>query len=205
MRCSASSHRSSWKLWAENDPDPKGSYRESGLPKRWAALLRDYGIVFMKVKSQLRFAAFAAAAFAADRITKSLITAAPIKHNVPVIKGVVSLSYVRNSGAAFSLFAGSQLPLIIVTALIMIGVAGYVLFGPKENTPTVIGSWLIIGGGIGNLYDRIAYGSVIDFIRLDFIRFAIFNTADIFVCVGCGLVILGMLFNEHKERKNSAV
>ena len=60
---------------------------------------------------------------------------------------------------------------------------------------------MIIGGGIGNMIDRVWRGSVVDFIEVDFMEFAVFNVADIFVCVGCGLMILDVILYEIREQK----
>ena len=64
------------------------------------------------------------------------------------------------------------------------------------------GSAVADAGGIGNLYDRIIYGYVVDFIRLDFINFAIFNPADVFICVGAGIAALSVLLADMKGKKN---
>ena len=58
-----------------------------------------------------------------------------------------------------------------------------------------------VAGGIGNLYDRIVYGYVVDFIRLDFINFAIFNPADVFICLGAGIAAISMLLSDMKGKK----
>lgn len=141
-------------------------------------------------------------AVALDRVFKL----AALRHlsggRVRAIPGVLSWQLTHNTGAAFSLFSGQSIALILLTAALVIGVAVY-LFRTKD-TPALacVGLWLIAGGGIGNLWDRLVYGSVIDFIRLDFIRFPIFNPADVFVCVGGGLVILSLLIAYKGEKRH---
>ena len=61
------------------------------------------------------------------------------------------------------------------------------------------GLWLIVGGGLGNLYDRLTRGGVADFIELAFVRFAVFNVADICICVGAALAALGVLMTERRR------
>ena len=61
----------------------------------------------------------------------------------------------------------------------------------------------IIGGGIGNMIDRIALGYVVDFIDCRFIDFYVFNVADSFVCVGCGMYVIGVLWQEIKAKKKA--
>ena len=64
------------------------------------------------------------------------------------------------------------------------------------------GLWLIAGGGLGNLYDRLAYGRVIDFLEPAFVRFAVFNVADVCVCVGAALAMLSVVLGELRGRKS---
>ena len=70
-----------------------------------------------------------------------------------------------------------------------------------ENLKTLKGTRavLVLGGGIGNLIDRIAEGRVVDYINLLFMRFAVFNFADICVCVGMGLWILAIILEERRN------
>ena len=60
----------------------------------------------------------------------------------------------------------------------------------------------MVGGGLGNLWDRLIYGCVIDFIRLDFVNFAVFNVADVFVCAGALLVALSALKSEARRKRH---
>ena len=61
------------------------------------------------------------------------------------------------------------------------------------------GFWMIVGGGLGNLLDRLIYGSVTDFLELEFAHFAIFNVADVFVCLGAALAATGILLAERSK------
>ena len=62
-----------------------------------------------------------------------------------------------------------------------------------------------MGGGLGNLYDRLIYGAVIDFIEVTFVRFAVFNVADICICVGAALAMIAMLMEEKCKNAGKAV
>ena len=104
---------------------------------------------------------------------------------MPVIPGIVELRFVLNDGMAFSMLSGKQGFLIGVTSLALCVVA-YLLF---------TGLLLVLAGGIGNLIDRALNGVVVDYINLLFMRFAVFNFADICVCVGVGLLILDVLLD----------
>lgn len=119
----------------------------------------------------------------------------------PLIPGVIGLQYLQNQGAAFGIFRGHQLPLIIITGLGLLVIA-YILFvrRPKDKTERVAFLFLFTGG-VGNLIDRIAQGYVVDYLEFQFINFPIFNLADIFVCVGAGLLILALVLSELRDRK----
>ena len=100
---------------------------------------------------------------------------------MPLIPHVVELRFVLNPGMAFSLLSGKQLFLIIATSIL-----------------------LILAGGIGNLIDRVLNGEVVDYINLLFMQFAVFNFADICVCVGVGLWVLVIFLEElHAENGQS--
>lgn len=141
---------------------------------------------------------------ALDRIAKHIAAAYLAPNGVKsAISGVLSWAYTQNRGAAFSIFSGRSLFLILLTLLLIIGLLIYLLRHPALPTMGRIGLWLIIGGGLGNLWDRLLYGYVIDFIRLDFVNFAIFNVADIFVCIGAAFVVLSVLTAEARRKKHA--
>lgn len=146
----------------------------------------------------------AAIAAVLDRVTKAASRALPAGDSLPLIPGIVSVRAVTNTGMAFSLFSGSGMLLTVVTLLMVAGLTAWLVIHPQDHTKLMrTGLWMVVGGGLGNLYDRLVYGHVIDFIELEFIRFAIFNVADIFICVGVGLAILGMFLDEMKKERTS--
>lgn len=111
-----------------------------------------------------------------------------------VLPGIVELRYVLNDGMAFSMLAGKQGILIGVTSLMLIGVLVWLLRGDMPLLERI--SWtLVLGGGIGNLIDRVLNGVVVDYINVLFMHFAVFNFADICVCCGVGLLILSILLD----------
>jgi len=118
-----------------------------------------------------------------------------------VLPGLLSWCYVENRGMAFGLASGSGVILILLTAALMAGLLIYLLCHPRDPALMRAGFWLVLGGGLGNLYDRVVYGFVVDFIRLDFIDFPVFNPADVCVCAGAGLILLAALIAETKGRK----
>ncbi len=133
----------------------------------------------------------AAGVFAADRVTKILAGGIP-PEGIPLIPGIVRLRYAENTGAAFSMFSGHPWLLGVLSLLI---IAGAFLFLRKKNipAPAMTGLMMMLGGAVGNMADRFATGFVPDMIELLFVRFAIFNVADSFLCIGCALTAVSLL------------
>ena len=111
---------------------------------------------------------------------------------ITVIPHVVELRFVLNQGMAFSLLSGKQLFLILATSAALLLVA-YLLFFRSRGK-------LLQAGGIGNLIDRVLNGEVVDYINPLFIDFAVFNFADILVCVGVALWVLVILLEEAEDK-----
>ena len=113
---------------------------------------------------------------------------------MPLIPHVVELRFVLNQGMAFSLLSGKQLFLIIATSAALLAVAYGLFF--RSRSKRLQQAALVLGGGIGNLIDRVLNGEVVDYINLLFMRFAVFNFADICVCVGVALWVLVIFLDE---------
>ena len=136
--------------------------------------------------------AWVASIVAADQVTKLLVDRwMPLHHSIPVIEGFFNLTYIRNTGAAFGIFAGSaaafRLPFLIIFSLIAIGfVVTMIRRLPDDQTGLITALAFIMGGAVGNLIDRIAYGEVIDFLDFYWGRYhwPAFNLADSFITVG---------------------
>ena len=118
-------------------------------------------------------------------------------------KDVFHLHYISNDGAAWGMFSGKQSFLILLTFLIILGMAYYMIRLPK----TKWGTWgkvafvLIISGAIGNLIDRIHLGYVRDFLYFILIDFPVFNVADILVVCGTGLLMITLLIGELQQEE----
>ena len=135
--------------------------------------------------------AVAAAVFIADRVTKILAPGIP-ENGVVLIPGVIGLRYAENRGIAFSLLSGAPWALGVVSLLI-IAAAFFCLRGKKLQPLALTGLMMMLGGAAGNMVDRFVHGFVPDMIEVLFVNFAIFNVADTFLCIGCGLVIISLL------------
>ena len=139
----------------------------------------------------------------ADQLIKLLVKArlAPIG-DISLLDGVLHLTYVENRGMAFGMMQGQIWLLIWVTALVLLVLIAGIMMGKIRKPATLFTTAVIIGGGVGNLIDRVYRGYVIDYIDFRIINFAVFNFADI--CVTCGTaVLLVILFVEMlREGKN---
>ena len=127
-----------------------------------------------------------------------------IGDSILVIDKFFRITYVRNTGAAWSLFANNKYLVLILSFIIIIGIILYVYKNKCNNKIEKIGYSLIIGGAIGNFVDRILYGYVIDFFDFNIFGydFPIFNIADCCVVVGAILFAVWVIFFENKNEKN---
>ena len=144
----------------------------------------------------------AAGVFGLDRLTKALARGIP-EGGQTLIPGVIGLRYAENRGVAFSMLSGVPWLPGILSAVIIAG-AFLVLRKRKLHPLALTGLMMMLGGAAGNMADRFIQGYVTDMIEVLFVRFAIFNVADVFLCTGCGLVILRLLLRkddaEGKEK-----
>ncbi len=144
----------------------------------------------------LLMALFALGIAVADQLTKLLVLQnIPLHTQVPVVDGLFHLTYVRNTGAAFSAFQGMQW---LFAAVFVLMTAGILWEYFKKPMPfTRLERWLIAavyGGGLGNMIDRLRLGYVVDMIEVEFITFPVFNVADCFITCGCILLIIRLIF-----------
>ena len=130
-----------------------------------------------------------------DQATKALVRASfNPGQSVPLIDGVLHLTYIRNYGAAFGLFPGAR-PLFVATSVFVLMFAAIYW---RRARPTgwleVLALALVCGGAVGNLIDRVALGRVTDFVDVALVNFPVFNVADTAIVVGVGILIAWLLF-----------
>ena len=125
-----------------------------------------------------------------------VVKAIPLGGMRTFIPKVVSLTYLKNSGAAFSMLENQQWFFAIITLIAMGAAFVYLYRHIKGSLWLLLGLTLIISGGIGNFIDRVRQGFVVDMFHLDFMNFAIFNVADIYLTVGVGLLLIYLLREE---------
>ena len=143
----------------------------------------------------------------ADRLTKNWISAhIPLGGAIPIIPRFLRITHWTNEGAAFSLFADTASPHVVRWALVAFTlVAALVIFIVlirlgSHFTLTTIALALILGGALGNVHDRIVYGSVIDFIEIHIFAYhwPDFNVADSSVVTGACLLLLDSILPRKK-------
>lgn len=128
-----------------------------------------------------------AIAFSLDQLTKRwVLSNIPAGSRRPFIPGMLDLFHVQNDGAAFSIGSGRPLFFAALTAVVVLGMIYAVMREKNLPLPLIAILGLVAGGGIGNGLERVAHGSVTDFLATTFMNFAIFNVADIFVT--CGII-----------------
>ena len=152
----------------------------------------------------LYYALFVAFIVIADQVAKFLTVAniAP-GDTVSFLPGLLRLTYVQNTGAAFSSFSGQQwLFALIFLAFTVLVVLEYF----KKPMPfTRFDRWCIAaiyGGGLGNMIDRVRLGYVVDMIETEFISFPVFNVADCFITCGCFALMISLIFFNRKFWKD---
>lgn len=120
-----------------------------------------------------------------DQLVKFLVkTQIPLGTDVSFIPHVLGLTHIHNEGAAFSMLSGARWFFVVLTAVFVVFAMWLIL---KKHFTHPMARWslvLVVGGAVGNLIDRAAYGYVVDMFKTLFMNFAIFNVADIFVVVG---------------------
>ncbi|HAR62412.1 MAG: signal peptidase II [Candidatus Margulisiibacteriota bacterium] len=139
--------------------------------------------------------------FLFDQLTKYLIfTSLPFGHEFKV-SAFLSIAHVQNKGAAFGLFRNQQLFLIIIGILVLFIVTIYRYRKPEASSLLTIGVAFLMGGNLGNLFDRIYHGFVVDFIRIPY--WPTFNIADITINIGVLLISI-FLITTNDENKVTA-
>ncbi len=163
--------------------------------------------LFIKRKLHFIWLLVAAALVGLDRLTKWLVVSnLELKETINLIKigntEVLNIFYCLNDGAAFSKLSGRRVLLIVFTSAVIIALLYMMISGRVKRHIHIAALGLVIGGGIGNLIDRIFNdGLVVDFIDFKLINFPVFNVADICAVCGAGIVLLSIISDAVREKK----
>ena len=113
------------------------------------------------------------------------------------IPSIMSLTYLQNTGAAFSILENQQWLFTIITLVVIGGAIWYLIKNIKGSFWLISGLTLIIAGGLGNFIDRLRQGFVVDMFQVDFINFAVFNVADTYLTFGVLIMLLVIIKEEN--------
>ena len=138
---------------------------------------------------------------AADQAVKYyVVTHLALYESAPLLPGIVELLHIQNTGGGFSILSGHTWALTVLTAALMAGI-GYVMV--KKLFPHPLAMWTlaaILGGGLGNLIDRVRLGYVVDMFNFQFMSYLVFNVADILVVCGTIGFAAYYLFLHDREK-----
>ena len=143
-----------------------------------------------------------------DQATKLLILARFADGESIRVTSFFNLVLVYNKGAAFSFLAGAsgwQTPLLVVIALVAIVIVGWMLWRNQSRRLLNLGLAMILGGAIGNLIDRVAYGKVVDFLHFHLYgwNYPAFNVADSVITAGAVILIIESFMPQEREKAGS--
>ena len=161
-----------------------------------------------KLQGRLPYLLLAVGTLVLDRWSKALIqNRFDLNESARVIDGFFNITYVRNTGVAFGLFSSVSSPaksllLSVFTAFAAIVVITYSVRSSARNRLLQVALALILGGALGNLYDRLSYGYVVDFLEfyVGTYHWPSFNVADSAISIGVGLLALEIIRNEVPHR-----
>ena len=136
----------------------------------------------------------------ADQVVKMwILNNFSLHEGMEFIKGIVSILYVRNTGAAWGMFEGKMFFFYLITA-VAVGTLLYLMFKEKGKSKLLLTAYsLILAGAVGNFIDRIRLGYVVDMFKFEFIDFPIFNVADICLTIGVIFLFYYVIFKEQSK------
>lgn len=136
----------------------------------------------------------------ADQVVKMwIVNNFSLHEGMEFMKGIVSILYVRNTGAAWGMFEGKMVFFYLITA-VAVGTLLYLMFKEKGKSKLLLTAYsLILAGAVGNFIDRIRLGYVVDMFKFEFIDFPIFNVADICLTIGVIFLFYYVIFKEQSK------
>ena len=141
---------------------------------------------------------------AADQAVKYyVVSTLALYASAPLIPGIVELYYIQNTGGGFSILTGHTWVLTVLTAVLMVGIAVLLV---KKTFPHPLAMWtltIVLGGGLGNLIDRVRLGYVVDMFNFQFMNYPVFNVADILVVCGVIGFAIYYVFLYGKQEKET--
>lgn len=139
-----------------------------------------------------------------DQLIKLIVTKnMELFQEIKIIKNFFSIYYIKNKGAAFSIMGNQTILLILISIICLLFLKNYIKTIKTPSKLTIVSLGIIIGGILGNLFDRLFYKEVIDYLSFNFFgySFPVFNLADIGITVGAVLLIITLLLEEKNIKK----
>lgn len=136
----------------------------------------------------------------ADQVVKMwTVNHFSLHEGMEFMKGIVSILYVRNTGAAWGMFEGKMVFFYLITA-VAVGTLLYLMFKEKGKSKLLLTAYsLILAGAVGNFIDRIRLGYVVDMFKFEFVDFPIFNVADFCLTIGVIFLFYYVIFKEQSK------
>ena len=144
-----------------------------------------------------------------DQLTKAIVVSQmALYEEVPFLPGLIRFYHTRNTGAAFSMFSDNRWVFMVFSVIAMMIMTYLLVKFHGRHWLLSVSLAAVLGGGIGNMIDRVLSGYVVDFLDFQFMKFAVFNVADIFVTCGSVALAVYILFikrlQEQKEAASAA-
>ncbi len=140
-----------------------------------------------------------------DQLTKVVVrNGMAIGDTIEFIPWFINFTHIENEGAAWGMFSEHRWVFMLLSSVAIVGMTVFLCKCYKRSRLLNIGIAMVLGGGIGNMIDRVAFGKVTDFLRFTFIDFPVFNAADSFVCIGAAVIAIYVIFFELKNDGKSA-
>lgn len=137
-----------------------------------------------------------------DQLTKAIVVSQmALYEEVPFLPGLIRFYHTRNTGAAFSMFSDNRWVFMVFSVIAMMIMTYLLVKFHGRHWLLSVSLAAVLGGGIGNMIDRVLSGYVVDFLDFQFVKFAVFNVADIFVTCGSVALAVYILFIEPKVEK----
>jgi signal peptidase II len=137
-----------------------------------------------------------------DQLTKAIVVSQmALYEEVPFLPGLIRFYHTRNTGAAFSMFSDNRWVFMVFSVIAMMIMTYLLVKFHGRHWLLSVSLAAVLGGGIGNMIDSVLSGYVVDFLDFQFMKFAVFNVADIFVTCGSVALAVYILFIEPKVEK----
>lgn len=137
-----------------------------------------------------------------DQLTKAIVVSQmALYEEVPFLPGLIRFYHTRNTGAAFSMFSDNRWVFMVFSVIAMMIMTYLLVKFHGRHWLLSVSLAAVLGGGIGNMIDRVLSGYVVDFLDFQFMKFAVFNVADIFVTCGSVALAVYILFIEPKVER----